>query len=182
MHANVLPYLTGVELAGNFGNPTVLDIGCGSGCIGLYIKHMLPNSEVTLCDISKDAISLAKENAESLNLDVNFIHSDMRDIKGQYDLIISNPPYITKEDMENLDKSVIDFEPENALFGGDDGLEFYKILSVIHKNLPNCGYLAVEVGYNQGEQVKKLLENNFEDIIIKKDFANIPRVVYAKKK
>jgi len=159
-----------------------LDIGCGTGCIGLYIKHALPNAEVTLCDISKNALSLAKENAQRLNLDATFIHSDMRDITGEYDIIISNPPYITKTDMDALDKSVVDFEPENALYGGDDGLEFYRILSVIHKNLRHCGYLAVEIGISQSADVRNLFEVNFEDIKIVNDFAKIPRVIIAKKR
>lgn len=174
--------LEGAQLANLFDNPRVLDIGCGTGCIGLYIKHAVPAAQVTLCDISEKAVSLAKENAESLNIDVSFIHSDMKDIEDMYDIIISNPPYITKSDMQGLDKSVIDYEPENALYGGDDGLEFYNILSVMHKNLNGCGYLAVEIGINQSESVKKLLENNFQEIIIKKDFAKIPRVITAKKR
>jgi len=170
-----------LNLAKNYKKPKILDIGCGTGCIGLYIKHMLKDADVTLCDISKNAISLSKENADKLNLDVNFIHTDMKNIKGVYDIIISNPPYITKDDMATLDKSVKDYEPENALFGGDDGMEFYKILSVMHKNLINCGYLVVEIGINQDKQVIKLLENNFKKIIIKKDLAQIPRVISARK-
>lgn len=172
----------GARLAKIFDNPRVLDIGCGTGCIGLYIKHAVPDADVTLCDISEKAISLAKENAQSLNLDVHFVHADMRDIIGEYDIIISNPPYINKEDMAALDQSVIDFEPENALFGGDDGLEFYKILSVIHKHLSCCGYLAVEIGIHQSEDVSKLFEENFEDIKVINDFAKIPRVITAKKR
>jgi len=172
----------GVSLANQFESPKVLDIGCGSGCIGLYIKHAVPNASVTLCDISEKALSLAKENSKNLDLDVNFIHSDMRDIVGEYDIIISNPPYINKEYMDELDTSVKDFEPENALFGGDDGLEFYKVFSVIHNNLTNCGYLAVEIGVNQSEAVSNLFEVNFEDIKVIDDFANIPRVIVAKKR
>lgn len=174
--------LEGAKLANRFDNPRVLDIGCGTGCIGLYIKHAVPHAEITLCDISEKAIALAKENAQSLNLEVNFIHSDMKDITDEYDIIVSNPPYITKVDMEQLDTSVIDFEPENALYGGTDGLEFYKILSVMHKNLSSCGYLSVEIGMNQSKEVSSLFENNFEDIKVINDFANIPRVIIAKKR
>lgn len=172
----------GVRLAQNYSSPRVLDIGCGTGCIGLYIKHAVPKADVTLCDICADAISLARENAQSLNLDVNLIHTDMKHISGVYDIIVSNPPYITKGDMESLDKSVADYEPQNALYGGEDGLEFYKTLSDIHNSLTDCGYLAVEIGINQSDSVKKLLENNFEDIIVKKDFADIERIIIAKKK
>ncbi|MEX1376798.1 MAG: peptide chain release factor N(5)-glutamine methyltransferase [Eubacteriales bacterium] len=171
-----------LDLAKKIVNPKIIDIGCGTGCIGLYIKHMLPDANVTLCDISKDAIDLAKENAKRLNLDVEFLLLDMKDIEGSYDIIVSNPPYIPAEDMKQLDKSVVNFEPENALYGGTDGLDFYRLLSVMHKNVANCGYLAVEIGIHQAEDVKKLLEKNFEEIIIKNDFANIPRVVIGQKK
>lgn len=171
-----------VNLAKEYRNPRVLDIGCGTGCIGLYIKHTLPNASVTLCDISSDAIALAKENAKSLNLDVNYLCMDMRNITGVFDIIVSNPPYITKQAMESLDTSVIDYEPTNALYGGEDGLRFYKILALMHKNIADCGYLALEIGIGQSQAVRKLLEKNFAEIIIKKDFANMDRVVMAKKR
>ncbi len=171
----------GVALARKFNNPQVLDIGCGTGCIGLYIKHVLSDAEVTLCDISADALSLAKENAASLVIDVSFLHQDMRYIDGKYDVIVSNPPYISKKDMALLDKSVVCYEPESALYGGVDGLDFYRTLSVMHKNLTDCGYLAIEIGFSQEKDIKKLLEKNFKDIIIIKDLAGISRVIMAKK-
>lgn len=174
--------LKAADLAKKFNKPRIIDIGCGTGCIGLYIKHALPAADVTLCDISQNAISLASENAVRLHLDVKLLLMDMKDIDGKYDIIVSNPPYITAADMQQLEKSVADYEPENALFGGEDGLEYYKLLTDMHKNLNEGGYLALEIGIHQAEDVKKLLENNFEEIIIINDFADIPRVVIGQKK
>ena len=172
--------LEGADIAIKFDKPKVLDAGCGTGCIGLYIKSTVPGAEVTLCDISAEAISLAKENAKKLHLDVRFKNKDLRKIDEKFDLIISNPPYITKEDMLALDKSVIDYEPPDALYGGD-GLMFYRILSEMHNNLNANGYIALEIGINQSLAVENLLSKNFEDIKIINDFANIPRVITAKK-
>ena len=174
--------LEGIELAEKFDNPKILDVGCGTGCIGLYIKYILPHADVTLCDISIEAAELAKENACLLNLDVEFMVMDMQNIIDTYDVIISNPPYITKEDMERLDSSVIEYEPKTALYGGVDGLEFYKTLSLMHNNLNDGGYLAVEIGINQHTDIEKLFSANFTKIVVKKDLSNISRVIFAKKK
>jgi len=174
--------LEGADIAKKFKKPKILDAGCGTGCIGLYIKHAVPDGRLTLCDISEDAVSLSTENAALHNLDVRFKLKDLRTIDETYDIIVSNPPYITREDMKRLDSSVIDFEPENALYGGEDGLEYYRILSGMHRNLNIGGYMAVEIGINQSGQVIKLFSKNFTDITILNDFAGIPRVITAKKK
>jgi len=174
--------LEGADIARQLNAPHVLDAGCGTGCIGLYIKHAIASADVTLCDISPDAINLAKENARSLNLNVKFKLKDLKKIDEKYDLIISNPPYINKEDMSLLDKSVVNFEPSTALYGGEDGLEFYRALSEMHKNLKKGGYVAVEIGINQDKKVKKLFSRNFDDIKIINDFADIPRVIIARRK
>lgn len=174
--------LEGADIAKKFSNPKILDAGCGTGCIGLYIKHAVPEASLTLCDISNGAISLARENAELHNLDVRFKLKDLKQIEETYDIIVSNPPYITSEDMKHLDSSVINYEPANALFGGEDGLEFYRILSGLHRNMNRGGYIAVEIGINQSEQVIKLFSDNFIDINVLNDFAGIARVITAKKK
>ena len=174
--------LEGVDIAKRINTPRILDAGCGTGCIGLYIKHSLPDSDVTLCDVSPEAVALSKENAKALNLNVKFKIVDLREIDEKYDLIISNPPYITKDDMKLLDKSVIDFEPRGALCGGEDGLEFYRILSEMNKNLKSNGFIAVEIGINQNEKVQRLFLKNFDVIRIINDFAGIPRVITAKRK
>ena len=106
-------------------NIDIIDLGCGSGAIGLSLKSKLPKSNVTLLDISKDAIAVAKENAVFLNLDVNFIENDMLNgIKSKYDCIISNPPYIKSN--EEIEDIVKDNEPHLALYAGTDGLDCYR--------------------------------------------------------
>lgn len=170
-----------LELAQNFNKPKILDVGCGTGCIGLFIKYMLPKAQITLCDISSDAISLTKENAKNLSLDVNILCMDMKDIDDNYDIIVSNPPYITKKAMDLLNKSVLKYEPHNALFGGIDGLDYYRVLAAMHNNILDGGYLALEIGIGQSKQIYDLLTSNYVNINIYKDIANIDRVITAKK-
>ncbi len=163
-------------------NPRVIDIGCGTGCIGLYIKHAIINADVTLCDISEDALALSKENAKMLGLDVAFIHRDMRKLGdiGDFDLIVSNPPYIGSTDMATLDKNVQDYEPHLALDGGEDGLMYYRALHAIAKNHLKFGcMLAVEVGFNQAPYVAELFKQSLVDVTIHKDLEGIDRMVTA---
>ena len=101
-------------------------------------------------------------------------------VEGKFDFIVSNPPYITTADIETLDKGVKDFEPIIALDGGADGLDFYrKIIKDAPKHLNANGRLYFEVGINEAEDVAKLLENDFEKIVIKKDLEGVDRIVYA---
>ena len=106
-------------------NLDIIDLGTGSGCIGLTLKKNIPSSNVTLLDISKNALEVAKENADNLNLEVELINNDMLEgIDKKYDIIISNPPYIKLD--EEIEDLVKDNEPHLALYGGVDGLEYYK--------------------------------------------------------
>ncbi len=168
----------------NFDYPVnIIDLGCGSGCIGLSLKKKLDNVNVTLLDISNDALNVARENASQLNCDVNFIQSDMWDnVTSKYDVIISNPPYIrNNEEIEGL---VYDNEPHLALFGGEDGLDLYRKIRKDILNYVNDRYLiAFEIGDLQKEAVVNLFSDlDNVEIITKKDLSNRDRMVFILKK
>lgn len=158
----------------------IIDLGCGSGAIGLTIKYFLPDSNVTLLDISDKALDVAKENAYNLGLDVKFILGDMlEDIKDKFDVIISNPPYI--EDEEEIEDLVRENEPALALYGGKDGLDFYrKILCKCKDNLEDKFIIAFEIGYLQKEKITELAYKNLENISVscKKDLSSRDRMIF----
>ena len=168
----------------NLTNPKILDLGCGSGVIGLTLKHFFPDSDVTLVDISEDALKVAKENASNLNLDVNFLKSDwFSNIPlDKYDVIVSNPPYIkTNEEIEEIVKNN---EPALALYGGADGLDCYrKILKDINKYLKADYLIAFEIGYLEGDSLKELINNTIPNskVTIKKDLSNKDRMLFVEK-
>lgn len=158
----------------------VLDMCCGSGCIGISLKLYHKELDLTLCDISDAAISLTKKNLSKHQLTANIIQSDLFEmIDEKYNMIISNPPYIEKDVIPTLMSEVKDYEPMLALDGGEDGLDFYKVIvENSRKHLNNNGYLLFEIGYNQGEAVSKLMETaGYVDIEIIKDYAGMDRVV-----
>ncbi|MBO4896876.1 MAG: peptide chain release factor N(5)-glutamine methyltransferase [Clostridia bacterium] len=157
----------------------VLDLCTGSGCIGLSVAHYT-HCDITLADISEKALKIAKRNAETLNIDAKVIKTDILkdDIKGKYDIILSNPPYIESEIIPTLDKNVCDFEPHLALDGGVDGLDFYPVIAAkAAKALLNDGILAVEIGYTQGKQVNEIFKKFFKETAVLKDLAKNDRVV-----
>lgn len=148
-------------------NPRILDLCTGSGCIGLAVAKRVKDAYVTLADISEDALRVAKKNVVRHGLtdrvscvQVNALAS-APDFLGQFDLIVSNPPYITTDEMDKLEKSVKDYEPHLALHGGDDGLDFYRsIVENYTKALKPGGYLCLEYDPGQGNAICWLLENN----------------------
>lgn len=181
------------ELAINQGlflgqSPRILDLCCGSGCIGLAIASRLHDARVTMADISKDAIHVAKKNISINHMGgrVSCVELDVMQTApgflGKFDMIVSNPPYITTEEMKDLSPSVRDFEPHIALYGGDDGLDFYRAIIQNFTNALNSGgYLVFEFGMGQGNDVCKLLEdNNYTIVERKKDFNDRERAVLAK--
>jgi len=158
----------------------ILDLCSGSGCVGVSIQKA-SNLSVDAVEISDDAIKIIKKNIKTNDVKIKVIKSDMFEkVATKYDLIISNPPYIKQADIKTLDNSVKDFEPHLALDGGDDGLKFYKIIANdAPKHLTKNGKIALEIGYNQAKQIKKLLEKNFKDIKIMKDYFKLDRFIFA---
>lgn len=161
----------------------ILDLCCGSGCIGISLKKFLENANVVLSDISQKAIEVAKKNAVLLNVDVQIIQSNLfENIKEKYDMIVSNPPYIETNVISTLSQEVQN-EPHIALDGGEDGLTFYrKIIKEAPNYLNKKGYLCLEIGFNQKKAVIQLLQENFENMITKQDLAGNDRVIIAKMK
>lgn len=169
------------------GEEKILDLCTGSGCIGISLKKYIKNSDVTMVDISDDAIVVATENAKLNNVDVKVVKDDVLSplfSYGEYDILVSNPPYIEKEVIETLEKQVKDYEPRLALDGGEDGLVFYrKIAKDYKKYLKNGGICAFEIGFNQGEAVKNILEENgFSEVEIIKDYNGNERIARGTKK
>jgi len=170
----------------------LLEIGTGSGIISVSIAHELKEKlsiEITASDISQNALNIAKGNASANGVDdvVKFIVSDkFNNIdKGEkFDYIVSNPPYISKEFYDDLDKTVKDFEPKLALYGGDDGLIFYReILSLGYDYLKESGKLFFEIDFRKKEELTALIDKNkFTDIAFHKDLARHDRVLELSKK
>lgn len=173
-----------IEIGNNKGEIEILDIGTGSGAITVSLAKYLDNANLTSVDISDIALEVGKKNAISNNVDnkIEFIKSNLFteiDKDKKFDVIVSNPPYIRKKDVENLESQVKDFEPYTALEGGEDGLDFYrKITQQAKLYLKENGVLAYEVGHDQSEDVSKLMKiNGYTNIYIKKDLQGIDRVV-----
>lgn len=168
-------------------SPRILDLCTGSGCIGLAIASRVKDARVTLADISKDALSVARKNAMRLKLSgrVSCYQADALQpapgFLGKFDMIVSNPPYITSAEMEQLPKSVRDYEPHLALHGGADGLLFYRqIIKNYCDALKPGGFLCFEFGMDQGDDVCSLLEaNGFTVVERVNDFNGIERAVMA---
>ena len=168
-------------------DPRILDLCTGSGCIGLAIASRVKDARVTLADVSKEALAVAKKNIVRNHLSgrVSCIQADALNkpsaFLGKFDLIVSNPPYITAQEMRELPHSVCDFEPHLALFGGDDGLDFYRAIA---KNFAQAlkpgGYLCFEFGMGQGDGVCRILEENQYTILERtRDYNDIERAVIA---
>ena len=164
---------------------SVLEIGTGTGCISISLAKSHPKILIDTIDISSDALALAKENIliNKINQPINLIHTNFLNFETDttYDVIISNPPYISQNEWENVDYSVKNYEPKLALLGGIEGTEFVnQIIIKSTKLLKKGGEIFLEVGYNQANKVKELLSlNGFKSINIKNDLNNIPRILSA---
>ena len=158
----------------------VLDMCTGSGCIIISIMHFAKEIEGFASDISRHAINLAKENAKMNNVSVTFETGDLFDhIRGNYDVIVSKPPYIRTEEIPKLMPEVQNFEPVQALDGKEDGLYFYRrIVEEAKEYLNPNGFLLFEIGYDQGKEVPELMENaGYKNVKVIKDLAGNDRVV-----
>ena len=168
-------------------DPRVLDLCCGSGCIGLAIASRVKDARVTLADISKEALAVAKKNImlHKMSGRVSCVQADAltepAGFLGKFDMIVSNPPYIDAKDMQTLEPSVKDYEPHLALYGGEDGLDFYRAIVCNYKHaLKPGGYLAFEFGEDQGDDICQILVNNGFTILERtKDFNETERAVLA---
>ena len=162
---------------------TIVEVGCGTGCISLALLHELPQAEVTGVDISPDALSLARENAERLGLSARFHTLENNLLAGfeenSLDVVVSNPPYIFSKVWKNLEPCVRDFEPQLALDGGADGLDLIRpLVEQAARVLKPGGGLFLEIGYDQGPAVFQCLENaGFQHVKVQKDFAGLDRIV-----
>lgn len=163
----------------------VLDLCTGSGAIGISLKKKFADRiDVIGTDISKEALRVAKMNADANRVSVEFVESNMFDkiVENDFDLIVSNPPYIETNVIKTLSKEVQN-EPHIALDGGSDGLDFYRIIAKEGKDyLKSGGYLIIEIGFNQRDEVINLLkENDYLDIYSKKDYSRNDRIVVGRR-
>lgn len=174
-----------IEEAKKIENVEILDMCTGSGCIGISIAKNIENAKVTLVDISKNAIEIAKKNAlrNKVESQLTFIQSNMFEkVEKKFDIIVSNPPYIKTDVIPKLDKQVQN-EPHIALDGGKDGLKFYKIIiEEAQKYLKENGKLILEIGYDQKEEVENLIKQSgqYKKIEVIKDLSQNDRVIIVK--
>ena len=167
------------------GTPVIADLCSGSGCIAVTLKKQIPDSKVTAVEFSDDALKYLEINAGLNNADINIVKADV--LKSEtaenfsgLDFLVSNPPYLTADEMDSLQKEVL-FEPDFALRGGSDGLDYYREITALWKNsIKTGGVILYEIGMGQEKDVEKiLLENGFSDIIESRDGAGIIRIISA---
>ena len=173
---------TTVKYIKKYNYKSIVDIGTGSGCIAITLKKFFPEILVDAVDISKDALEVAKKNANKNNVNINFYEGNLLEpLSKKYDVIISNPPYIAYD--EEIMDIVKNNEPHIALYASNNGLYYYEeILKNVYKYINNNGLIAFEIGYNQGEEIKKLASKylNKYDFEIKKDMTGKDRMVFIR--
>lgn len=168
-------------------DPRILDLCCGSGCIGLAVASRVRDARVTMADLSMEALAVAKKNCASNKLSgrVRCVQANALEpapqFLGKFDMIVSNPPYITGEEMKQLPDSVRDYEPRMALYGGEDGLDFYRAIADNYTSaLKPGGYLCLEFGMGQGDDVCAILEDHGYTILERtRDYNDRERAVLA---
>jgi release factor glutamine methyltransferase len=167
------------------GRLRLLDVGTGSGCIALALASELPHAEIHACDISEEALEIARVNAARLALGgrVLFRKSDLLNVYSDepFDLVISNPPYVGECDADKVQKQVREFEPKIAVFSGREGMEIYRrLIPEAHEALRPGGWFVAEIGYSEEANVRELLDG-WEDVQVTADLQGIPRVIAARK-
>lgn len=170
-----------IKIAQKYNSPRILDLCTGSGAIAISLKKFVPNADITAVDISEKALEIAQKNAEKLEAKINFVKSDLFDKldNKKFDIIVSNPPYIRKDEIKELSEEV-QKEPKIALDGGEDGLDFYRIIAEQAINYLKTGsFLCFEIGYNQKNDVIKIIEDeqNYKNTYCKKDLYGNDRII-----
>ena len=180
---------TVLELTREFPARTVVDVGTGSGCIALALAKELAQAQVTATDISPEALDVAKANAARLQLEkrIRFVEADLlkRDVASyvstELDLVVSNPPYVSEEERDKVQREVRKFEPKLAVFGGAHGFDIYRrLIPQAYETLRVGGWLVMEIGFSQEEEIRKLL-SDWSEIRVTADLQGIPRVVAGRK-
>lgn len=166
----------------------VIDIGTGSGCLAVTLARFLPQSDVTAYDVSEEALAMARRNADKLNAEVSFRHQDILQVAqrqvGTFDCVVSNPPYVTRSEAAQMDRNVLEYEPDVALFVDDaDPLIFYKaVADFAAHNLSDVGVCYVEINERFGEATKAVFDDRgFQNVQIYKDIHGKDRSVRATK-
>ena len=170
-----------IKIAQKYNSPRILDLCTGSGAIAISLKKFVPNADITAVDISEKALEIAQKNAEKLEAKINFVKSDLFDKldNKKFDIIVSNPPYIRKDEIKKLSEEV-QKEPKIALDGGEDGLDCYRIIAEQAINYLKTGsFLCFEIGYNQKNDVIKIIEDeqNYKNTYCKKDLYGNDRII-----
>ena len=170
-----------IKIAQKYNSPRILDLCTGSGAIAISLKKFVPNADITAVDISEKALEIAQRNAKKLETKINFLKSDLFDKldNKKFDIIVSNPPYIRKDEIKKLSEEV-QKEPKIALDGGEDGLDFYRIITEQAINYLKTGsFLCFEIGYNQKNDVIKIIEDeqNYKNTYCKKDLYGNDRII-----
>ena len=169
-------------------SPRILDLCCGSGCIGIAAAHEVEDARVTAVDFSYGALRVTRENARRLGVQARFVAlkadvlEDPPGGMGEYDILVSNPPYVTRQEMQELDRSVSEFEPHEALYGGPDGLDFYRAICAKWSSLLVPGGMALfECGWQQAADVAAIMEEtHYTGVGITEDLSGVPRIVFGK--
>ena len=170
-----------IKIAQKYNSPRILDLCTGSGAIAISLKKFVPNADITAVDISEKALEIAQKNAKKLETKINFLKSDLFDKldNKKFDIIVSNPPYIRKDEIKKLSEEV-QKEPKIAVDGGEDGLDFYRIIAEQAINYLKTGsFLCFEIGYNQKNDVIKIIEDeqNYKNTYCKKDLYGNDRII-----
>lgn len=183
----LVDYVLEICRRNNIKSPKIIDLCSGTGCIAITLKKEIPDSEVYALELSENALEYLEYNKKLNNADIKIIKADVLEDNSRknlpvFDIIVSNPPYLTKQDMQKLQKEV-QAEPESALYAGEDGLYFYKKITPLwKKSLKKGGIIVYEIGINQHDSVSDILKSdNFEKVEFIKDTAGIIRVVSAVK-
>ena len=169
------------------GRPKLVDVGTGSGAIALALAKEFPNAEVLATDVSAEALEVARANTARLQLDsrIQFQQSDVLEsvpCDGSFDFVVSNPPYVALSEADKVQDVVKKFEPKQAVFAGEHGLDVIRrLIPQAHEALRPGGYLVMEIGYSMSEQVMAIMDG-FEEVHAVPDLAGIPRVVVGRKR